>query len=272
MHKSVSFDRRIIPAADASISGVSSATFYGKGIFTTIAIYDRKPFLWEKHWRRLAENASKLGIDISEYDEQSVADVLDELIKKNEVTNGRARITFSDESPSEVWSVGGEKKTGLSIVTADRREIPEHFKLTVSPHSVNTTSPLVGIKSCNYLEHLMTYDKAKARGFHEAIRLNQRGEVASACMANVFWFKDGKLWTPSLKTGCLAGTTREFILENLECEELDVGIKSVQDADAIYLTSAGLGIVQAGELNGKQLKSGYRPMLELWPQEAEPPA
>ena len=62
----------------------------------------------------------------------------------------------------------------------------------------------------------MALENAKAKGFDEAIRLNERGEVASACMANVFWIKDKKLFTPDLETGCLAGTTREFIIETAE--------------------------------------------------------
>jgi branched-subunit amino acid aminotransferase/4-amino-4-deoxychorismate lyase len=249
----------------------SSAWLYGKGIFTTLAIFHGKPLLWEKHCRRLMENAAKVGIDISEYDEESVANALAEIISKHQVTTGRARITFSDESPSEVWGSGGETKVGLSIITAGPRSIPDNFKLSVSPHRVNTTSPLTGVKSCNYLEHLMALDEARSRGFDEAIRLNERGEIASACMANVFWLKSEKLCTPSLKTGCLAGTTREFVLESLECEEVEVGIEALTTADAIFLTSAGIGVVKVAEFEGRQLSPQDHPILDLLPK-AEPPA
>ena len=251
---------------------VSSDRLYGKGIFTTLAVFDGKPFLWENHWRRLTKSVAKLGIDISAYDERSVTTALTESIKAHHVTTGRARITFSDESPSEIWSDGGEKKTSLSIITSLPRAIPENFKLTVSPHRVNTTSPLAGIKSCNYLEHLIALDEAKKRGFHEAVRLNERGEIASTCMANVFWLKSEKLYTPSLKTGCLAGTTREFILENLDCEEVEVGIAAVLEADTIFLSSAGIGALRVAELDGKSFKRADHPILKLLPKQAEPPA
>jgi len=251
---------------------VSSDRLYSKGVFTTIAIHNGEPFLWKKHWQRLSSNAAKLGIDISEYDELSVANSLADQIEKNYISNGRARITFFDESPSEIWSDGGEKKTGLSIITAGSRTIPENFKLTVSTHRVNTTSPLAGIKSCNYLEHLMAYDRAKTRGFDEAIRMNERGEIASACMANVFWLKDEWLYTPSLTTGCLAGTTREFVLENLECVEVEIGIGSLTEADAIFLTSAGIGVVEVFGFEGRQLIRRDHPILDLLSRMAEPPA
>jgi len=250
----------------------SKGALYGKGAFTTIAIRKRKPFLWEKHWRRLASDASRLGIDISAYDEPSVANALAEVTENNNVTNGRARITLVDESPSEIWGGSGDKEIGLSIITAGPREIPEDFKLTISPHRVNTTSPVVGIKSCNYLEHLMAYKEAKTRGFDEAIRRNERGEIASACMANVFWVKDEMLYTPSLKTGCLAGTTREFVLENLECEEIEALIEELQNADAIFLTSAGIGIVNVSRFEGTPKGGRAHPILDLWPKKPEPPA
>ena len=253
-------------------SNSTNILLYGSGIFTTVAIFDRQPFLWKKHWRRLSENAAKLGIDISQYSEKSVTDSLAEVIAKNAVTNGRGRITFADESQSGMWGGKGEKKTSLLIITGRRREIPEDLKLTVSPHRINTTSPLVGVKSCNYLEHLMAFEEAKNRGFQEAIRLNERGEVASACMANVFWLKGEKLFTPSLLTGCLAGTTREFVLEDLECGEVEAGIEAIQDADAIFITSAGIGVVQAAEFDGQKKRITNHAIRRLVPSNAELPA
>lgn len=239
---------------------------YGKGVFSTIAVVEKKAFLWEKHWLRLLGNAAKLEIDLSNFDETSVRNSLAREIQNSELENGRSRITFSDESPTKIWGGNSEKKTGLSIIVGQPRLVREHFKLTISPHNLNTTSPLVGIKSCNYLEPLMSLEEANNRGFHEAVRLNERGEVASTCMANVFWLNDEKLFTPSLKTGCLAGTTREFVLENLECEEVVSGIDAVGDADAIFLTSAGLGVVEVADFEGRMFSPSGHPITSLIPK------
>ena len=91
--------------------------------------------------------------------------------------------------------------------------------LTVSPYRINSKSPLAGVKSCNYLENILAWEAAKAHGFDEAIRLNEKGEIASACLANVFWKKNGEIFTPPLETGCLKGTTRGYVLENLAAAE-----------------------------------------------------
>jgi branched-subunit amino acid aminotransferase/4-amino-4-deoxychorismate lyase len=179
------------------------------------------------------------------------------------VKSGRARVTFFDESPTRVWHYEGVRKTSLLIVTGDSRAVSENYRLDLSPHLINSTSPLAGVKSCNYLEHLMAYSEAKGRGLDEAIRSNERGEAASACMANVFWQKGERLFTPSLKTGCLAGTMREFVLENIECEEVETGIDALRDADAVFLTSAGLGIVRVAEFDGRELRGKDHPILQV---------
>ena len=245
---------------------LTASDLYGRGVFTTLAIVSGEPFLWGKHWQRLTANAAALGIDVSDHAEESVRDSLLTSIAERGVATGRARITFSDESRSRIWSNDeSERKSGLSIIVAERRPVPNYFKLTASPHRINTTSPLVGMKSTNYLEQLLATKEATDRGFHEAIRLNERDETVSGCMANVFWETDGKLFTPSLKTGCLSGTTREYILESIECEEVEIAIEDLRNADRIFLTSAGLGVATVAEFQGRRLDTSDHPLARLLP-------
>lgn len=265
MHNFISINGQIQKRTDGHIPVSSSTTLFGKGIFTTIAIYKGTPFLLEKHWRRLIENSAAVGLDLSEHDAESVAEKLCELVVENSLCNGRARITFLDVSESPIWSDNAETKTSISIITGDLRPVPYEFKLTVSPYQVNSTSPLAGVKSCNYLENILAMNNAKESGFHEAIRMNERGELASGCMSNLFWLIAGKLYTPSLATGCLAGTTREFVLENLKCEEIEAELAALGIADEIFLTSAGIGVVQVAEFEGKKLGQQGHPILGLLP-------
>jgi branched-subunit amino acid aminotransferase/4-amino-4-deoxychorismate lyase len=154
---------------------------------------------------------------------------------------------------------------GLLAMTAERRAISSEPRITLSPYRINTASPLVGIKSCNYLEKILARNEAAERGFDECIQLNERGEVASASMANVFWAKDGILFTPSLKTGCLAGTTREFVIESLECREIEVGIEALRSADEVFLTSAGIGVAHVSKFEGRAFERRKHPIRELLP-------
>lgn len=243
---------------------LSPAAFYGKSVFTTVAIYNSKPFLWQKHWLRLTKNADKIEIDLAEFSERSIKNSLYKVIAENKLTNGRARLTFFDESSVSIWQTGQISRTGFLINTADFREIPTCFRLTVSPFYVNSTSPLAGIKSGNYLENVLTLKDAKAKNFDEAVRLNERGDIVSACMANIFWLKDGKFFTPNLETGCLAGTTREFVLENYSTCEKSANLDEISESDAIFLTSAGIGIVQIGEFQTRKFKCESHEILQIF--------
>jgi len=253
MHKFISFNHQILPAENVFLSAVSSAALYGKGIFTTVAIHDSMPFLWEKHWRRLTANSQKIGIDLAGFSEATIEKSLLETIEKNNLAHGRARLTFFDESPSSVWLTNSKRTTNLLIQTADFRAVPENFRITVSPYRINSTSPLVGVKSCNYLENILALEDSQAKGFDEAVRLNEKDEIASACMANIFWKKDGTIYTPSLDTGCLNGTTREFVFESFAVQECKANLAELNETDEIFLTSAGIGIVSC-----EFEKNGYR--------------
>jgi branched-chain amino acid aminotransferase len=267
MHRFVSFNCSPVESSEPAVRGLGAGALYGKGIFTTIAIFDWIPFLWEKHWRRLEANAALVGIDLSEFDpaEAVIGYALEELFGDNKFSTGRARITLFDESATVLWPYEASHRTSLLITTADLLPVAENFKLTVSPHLINSTSPLARVKSCNYLEKIIAKDEAKQRGFDEAIQLNERGEVASACMANVFWLRGGRLFTASLETGCLPGTTREFVLENIDCDEVEVGIEELQTADEIFLTSAGIGVVQVAEFEGRKLQRNEHSIMKIVP-------
>ena len=251
---------------EPSIGALTSAVLYGKGVFTTISIRHGKPFLWEKHWRRLTVSAERLSIDLSTHTENSTLEGLEKTVSSCGIDEGRARVTFLDGASSSIWGSRNEKRnTDLLITVAESRSQPEYSKITLSPFRLNSTSPLAGVKSCNYLEHLKSYEEAQALGFDEAIRLNEKGHITSACMANVFWERDGKLYTPRLSTGCLAGTTREFVMENFECEEVEVGVEVLGSAERIFLTSAGLGVVPVAEFNGRSLDASEHRILKLLP-------
>lgn len=262
MRRFVFFNHQISPASEAFLSSVSFAALYGKGIFTTIAIYDKKPFLWEKHWRRLNENAEKIGIDLSEFAEETVRDSLLEIIEKNKVTSARARITFFDERASGIWQFETKRKTGILIMTADFRKIETDFNLTVSPFRINSTSPLAGVKSCNYLENLLVLEEAKRCEFDEAIRLNEKNEIVSASTANIFWIKNKEIFTPALETGCLAGTMRELLLENFAVRQVKASLDEIIEADEIFLTSAGIGICPANFENIKKRSLSNIPKIK----------
>lgn len=240
----------MLEATRARVAPVSSAMLYGRGVFTTVAIYRGKPFLWPQHWERLLDHAGRLNIDCSGCTEAGVGQALNKLITVNKVGDGRARVILLARSGRDFWKTKAPatKQTDLLIMTGEPQKIPAAgLTLAVSPYRVSTFSPLTGIRSLNYLEQVLSWEEAQAREFDEAIMLNERGEIAAATMANIFWVKEGTVYTPALSTGAVAGITRNMIIKLAEQESIPVvegvyELGDLVDADEIFLTSANLGI------------------------------
>ncbi len=53
--------------------------------------------------------------------------------------------------------------------------------------------------------------------------------------------KDGKVFTPPLSEGCIAGVMRAHILANAEVAERECTIKELEQADELFLTNAVTG-------------------------------
>jgi len=250
LHSRIIYNHRLLDRSRARASIISPVSLYGRGVFTTLAIHESRPFLWPEHWARLTEHAARAGVERSALDEESVSVSLAQLIEANGVKNGRARITLLANVERGIWKVkeSETRPTDLLIMTGDvHARTEEALALTVSPYRVNTFSPLAGIKSVNYLEHILAWEEARGRDFDEAVRLNERGEVVSATMANLFWITDGTLHTPALATGALAGTTRACVIKlaseiSIPHVEGVYELADVAGADEIFLTSAGHGL------------------------------
>jgi len=250
MHPVIYLNKSMVEATKARVAPVSSAMLYGRGVFTTLAIYNAQPFLWAKHWQRLATHAKKLDVDHTGCTEKNVGEAVRKLIAVNQVKEGRARVILLARHGRDIWKTKapGAKKTDLLIMTGDTQKIPQTgLSLAVSPYRTNTSSPLTGIKSLNYLDHVLAWEEAQSRDFDEAVVLNERGEIVSATTANLFWAKNGTLHTPTLSTGALAGITRDCVIDiaNKHFIPLLEGVYEMPDlidADEIFLTSSSLGV------------------------------
>lgn len=275
MHPVIYLNKSLLEASKASISPVSSAVLQGRGCFATLGIYEGKPFRLDKHWERLEEYCARLSIDHSEVDQPSVNAGLGKLISVNKVVNGRARILMLAGGGSDTWRLNNAVKTNLLMMTAEPQLVSEAgMTLAVSPFRINTTSPLTGIKSLSYLDRVLSWEEAKSRDFDEAVLLNERGEVVSATQANIFWTRDGTIYTPSIGCGAVAGVTREVTIElasNLFIPLIEgvFELSDLADADEIFLTSSSIGVAVVTTFDFRQysvatgsiaarLREGYR--------------
>lgn len=260
MHPVIYLNKVMLEATKARVAPVSSAMLYGRGVFTTVAIYDGKPFLWSNHWKRIEEDAKKLSIETDGADESNVGEALNKLIAVNQVTNGRARVILLARSGRDVWKTrtAGGRKSDLLILTGEPQKIPAAgLSLAVSPYRHNTLSPIAGVKSLNYLDEVLAWEEAQSREFDEAVMLNERGEIVSTTMASIFWVFEGTLYTPALSTGTLPGVTRAAVIELATRQFIPVveGVYDLGDlanAEEIFVTSASYGVAPVTTFDFRQ--------------------
>ena len=78
------------------------------------------------------------------------------------------------------------------------------------------------LKSNNYLGYAMGAMYAKKHKFHDCLMLNSSNRICDATVANVFWVKDGKIFTPPLSEGCVAGVMRAHLINRLPENGMEV--------------------------------------------------
>lgn len=250
MHQNVILNGELMPAEEAKIPAVSPAALYGQGVFTTLAIYNSRPFLWKEHWKRLEKHKERIGIDCNAFDELSVLSSLETLIESNNLQNGRARLSFFSNEKEGFWKLQNKEiqPCHLLITTGEaNKKLNGEIEITSSSFPVFSKSPIAGIKSCNYFENITALNEAHRKGFGEAVRVNEKEQIVSACMANIFWAKGDAIFTPELKTGALDGTTKTLVIKLANKLSIPVGlvfyeIGDLHSADEIFLTSSGIGV------------------------------
>jgi branched-chain amino acid aminotransferase len=97
---------------------------------------------------------------------------------------------------------------------------------------------VAGLKTTSYAENVVALARAKEAGASEALFANTAGQLCEGTGSNVFVVLGGRLSTPPLSSGCLAGVTRELVCELVDVVEDDLPMSVLAEADEVFLTSS----------------------------------
>jgi branched-chain amino acid aminotransferase len=116
---------------------------------------------------------------------------------------------------------------------------PATTKLALAPWPRNERGVLAGLKSTSYAENVIALAWAEERGADEVLFANTLGNLCEGSGSNVFVVRDGEIFTPPLSSGCLAGVTRDLVIEGLGVHEEDLPVESLADPSVaeIFVTS-----------------------------------
>ena len=101
--------------------------------------------------------------------------------------------------------------------------------------------------------------EARDAGAHIAVLLGVTGNLTESIGSNVFWWKQGRLFTPA--TNCLPGITRMTVFDlakesGVDVETGDYPGDALRAADEAFLSSTAGGIMPVTRVDGRPLGDG----------------
>lgn len=266
-----------VKAAHAKIDLYSQSLHYGYSVFEGIRSYktikgETAIFKAEEHYDRLKNSADATNIPFY-YSTGELVSATYELLAKNNLQDAYIRplvyapanMTFNKNKESfisiAVWKMEpflGDKL--LKVMTSSfQRPNPKGFKIEAKAAG-------------HYVNSILASQEAKANGFDEALLLDMNNNVAEGPGANIFFEKNGKLFTPALGN-ILPGITRATIIEI--CKEIDIPveekhflIEELKEADAAFYCGTAAEVIGWESLNEMQFPKPWSETLSKIIQEA----
>ena len=224
----------LVPEDQARISPFDHGWLVGDAVFETLVIVRGMPFAARRHLERLAYSAEHLGITVPD------ADVLREAMiavaAANGLEEGRLRVTVSSGT-GPLGSSRGDSPPTATVAATPQPPWPATTAVATMHWTINEHGPLAGLKTVSYGANVRALASAKATGASEAVFANTQGDLCEGTGSNVFLAHQGRLITPSLASGCLAGITRQLVIDLTGAVEQDVPLRALAVADEAFLTS-----------------------------------
>ena len=248
----------LLPDSEARISVFDHGLVVGDGVFETVKVARGQPFALSRHLARLSSSAVGLGLPAPDLDDirAGVAAVVD---ASGEMTLARLRITVT-AGVAPLGSERGNSPLTAVIALAEQRPPAEVVDVAVVPWTRNERSAVTGLKTTSYAENVRALVFAREHGADEAIFANTAGNLCEGTGTNIFVVTGGRLVTPPLSAGCLAGVTRALVIEWAEVAEEDVPIGALDGADEAFLTGTTRDVQPIRTVNGSLLPSAPGPI------------
>jgi branched-chain amino acid aminotransferase len=241
----------LVPEPEAGISPFDHGLLVGDGVFETCKVIGGQAFALTRHLQRLDRSAAGLGLELPGHVQlrRAVAAAID---ANGGETVGRLRIVVTSGT-GPLASGRGETLPTVVILTSTTAEWPADARVVIAPWPRNERAATTGLKTTSYAENVIALRYANERDGSEALLANLAGNLCEGTGTNVFVGFGDRLVTPPLSSGCLAGVTRELLLELDLAEEADVAIGSVPDASEVFLTSSTREVQPVSHVDGRAL-------------------
>lgn len=272
MRGAVYVNGRITPAHEAVVPVYDHGFVYGEGVYETLRTYNKVPFLFDRHVRRLRQSARHIDLDVP-FDDATLGRRVQDTVAEAARADGAEsrewyiRILLTRGVGELSYDIASTPTPSLVIIVKPNEEPSERIArdgirislvdlLRNHPGSVN---PI--IKSNNLLNNALAMQAAYRRGGEEALMRNFRGELSECSQSNFFMVRDGAALTPGSSAGLLEGITRAFLFEI--GQEVGVAVrdevlypKDLETADEAFITSTTRELSPVTRIDDRVIGSG----------------
>lgn len=186
-------------------------------------------FLLSLHLRRLRRSAEFFGFWI---DMKAIIETLREAETGFPPRPNKIRLLLSCDGNVE-WDLFPIHSDSLNKIV----------RLKPARHPIDSGDSFLYHKTTNR----WIYDSARnaVKDCDDVLLYNQSGEVTETSIANILVKTGGRLLTPPVSSGLLAGTYREKLLREGRCRESIVKLEELKAAEAVYTVNSVRGIKKA---------------------------
>ncbi len=256
----------VVPAEEARVSVLDNGFAFGDSVYEVLRTYGGRAFEPGRHFRRLRASAARLGFPVPA-DDAALLTQVDGLLARAPGGESYIRIIVSRGLGDCSYSF--DRVVGPTVVMIQKPLPPYpswHYEdgIKVAAVDVRRNHPRAldpAIKSSNLLNNVLAMREAQARGAEEPVLLNQEGFVAEGASTNVFLVRGGRVMTPPLSAGILAGITREVVLEILPglgvpFREEPLRLEDLLGADEAFMTSTTREVVPVRQVDEHRVGEG----------------
>ncbi len=247
------------------VFGVTNrALKFGDGFFESVlSYYEDVPF-WGYHYGRIKNAFHDYEMKSTAYSSKYLLNEILRLSKSNKFFGKvYTRISFFREDKGKY---APEKNTKISYFMEQRFLGQQKFELntkgllldnfTEYRKPVNRWSKYKKI-SADLFVFASIY--SNTHGFDDVFIINDKGKIIETTNSNIFCLNEnGKVYTPSVASGCVAGVMRRVIIDLLTNKGIDIvevdGFDETdfENAEELFLTNAISGVKWVGAYKDKR--------------------
>ncbi len=258
----ININGKLYPREEAKVSVFDSVVQGGDAVWEGLRIYDGKVFMLDEHLDRLVKSAKAMAFT----EIPSVEEVKSEIFKTL-----KANAMF-DESHIRLTLTRGKKVTsGMSphfnqygptlIVLAEwKKPVYNNNGIRLITSSIRRNPPQCvdsKIHHNNLINNILAKIEANLAGVEDAVMLDVDGFISETNATNIFFIRDGVIYTPYADS-CLPGITRANVIKLAKKNQMEIHEKRLSISELItyvegFVTGTMGEITPVLEIDGREI-------------------